>query len=69
MTTRILKTHDDIAMTEVTRTDGEKVLQRSYCVRAASDPASTKTFEDMAAAAAYFEDLIIRRLNPQHRVG
>ena len=65
MTTRILNTHEDIAMTEITRTDGETVLQRSYCVRAASDPASTKTFEDMAAAGAYFEDLIIRRLSPQ----
>ena len=52
MTTRgrIVKSHEDITMTELTFSGGNVVVSK-LSVRAASDPTSTKQFSDMDAAA------------------
>ena len=64
MTTgRLVKSHEDITMTEVTFSGVNGALGKSYSVRAASDPTSTRQFRDMAAADTYYEELM-RRLNP-----
>ena len=64
MTTgRLVKSHEDITMTEVTFSGVNGVLGRAYSVRAANDPTSTRQFWDMAAADTYYEELM-RRLNP-----
>jgi len=62
MTTRgrILKSHEDITMTELTFSGGNAVVSK-LSVRAASDPTSTKQFSDMDAANTYYEELISRR--------
>ena len=62
MTTgRLVKSHEDITMTEVTFSGVNG--GRAYSVRAANDPTSTRQFRDMAAADTYYEELM-RRLNP-----
>jgi hypothetical protein len=64
MTTgRLVKSREDITMTEVTFSGVNGALGRSYSVRAASDPTSTRQFADMAAADTYYEELM-RRLDP-----
>ena len=60
MTKRIIKSHEDITLTEVTQSDGKNIISRAYSVRAASDPTATKQFSDMGAADTYFEQLIKR---------
>jgi hypothetical protein len=63
MTTgRLVKSHEDITMTEVTFSGVNGVLGRSYSVRAANDPTSTRQFRDVAADT-YYEELM-RRLDP-----
>ena len=61
MTTRgrIVKSHEDITMTELTF-GGVAVVSKLY-VRVASDPTSTKQFSDVDAANTYYEELISRR--------
>ncbi len=66
-TKRIVKSHQDITVTEVTLSGNGGILSRAYAVRAASDPRSTQQFGDMASAEAYFEQLILQRLNPTTR--
>jgi hypothetical protein len=64
MTTgRLVKSHEDITMTEVTFAGVNGALGRAYSVRAGNDPTSTRQFRDMAAADTYYEELM-RRLNP-----
>jgi hypothetical protein len=64
MTTgRLVKSREDITMTEVTFSGVNGALGRSYSVRAASDPTSTRQFADMAAADTYYEELM-RRFDP-----
>jgi hypothetical protein len=50
---RIVKSHEDITMTEVTLSDGKANIS----------PGATKQFGDMGAT--YFEELILQRLNPK----
>jgi hypothetical protein len=59
---RVVKSHDDIVMTEVALSDGKSVISRAYSVRT-QDPTSSKQFGDMGAADTYFEEIILRRLN------
>lgn len=62
----IVKSYEDITMTEVALKDGKGgVVSRAYSVRAASDPTSTKQFGDMGAADTYYDQLILRRQNPK----
>jgi len=64
MTTgRLVKSHEDITMTEVTFSGVDGVLGRAYSVRAGNDPNSTRQFRDIAAADTYYEELM-RRPNP-----
>jgi hypothetical protein len=63
-TGRIMKSHDDLTMTEVTFSGGNRVLGKTYSVRAATDPTSVKQFGDMGPADTYYEQLIVRRQNP-----
>ena len=58
MTTRgrILKSHEDITMTELTFCGGNAVMSK-LSVRAASDPTSTKQFSDVDAANTYMKSL------------
>ena len=58
-----MKSREDITMTEVTFSGVNGALGRSYSVRAASDPTSTRQFADMAAADTYYEELM-GRLDP-----
>ena len=58
-----MKSREDITMTEVTFSGVNGALGRSFSVRAASDPTSTRQFADMAAADTYYEELM-RRLDP-----
>jgi hypothetical protein len=62
MTTRgrIVKSHEDITMTELTFSGGNVVVSKLF-VRVATDPTSTKQFSDMDAANTYYEELISRR--------
>ena len=63
MTTgRLVKSHEDITMTEVTFSGVNGVLGKAYSVRAAHDPTSTRQFRDMAAADTYYEQLIMRNI-------
>jgi len=63
MTTgRLVKSHEDITMTEVTFSGVNGVLSAAYSVRAANDPTSTRQFRDMAAADTYYEQLIMRNV-------
>ena len=63
MTTgRLVKSHEDITMTEVTFTGVNGVLGVAYSVRAANDLTSTRQFRDMAAADTYYEQLIMRNV-------
>jgi hypothetical protein len=63
MTTgRLVKSHKDITMTEVTFSGVNGVLGVPYSVRAANDPTSTRQFRDMAAADTYYEQLIMRNI-------
>lgn len=64
MSKRIIKADEDITLTEVTQSDGKRVLSRAYSVRAGNDPTAAKQFSDMGAAEGYLEELIIGRLNP-----
>jgi hypothetical protein len=57
---RIVKSHEDITMTELTLSGGNAVVSK-LSVRDASDPISTKQFGDMDAADTYYEELISRR--------
>lgn len=59
MTTRIIKSHQDITLTEVTQSDGNKIINRAYSVRTARDPTASKQFGDMGAANVYFDQLIM----------
>jgi hypothetical protein len=65
MSKRIAKAYQDITLTEVTQSDGKKIVSRAYSVRAGNDPTAAKQFSDMGAAESYFEELIIGRLNPR----
>jgi hypothetical protein len=63
MTTgRLVKSHEDITMTEVTFSGVNGVLGVAYSVRAANDPTSTRQFRDMTAADTYYEQLIMRNV-------
>ena len=63
MTTgRLVKSHEDITMTEVTFSGVNGVLGVAYSVRAANDPTSTRQFREMAAADSYYEQLIMRNV-------
>jgi len=63
MTTgRLVKSHENITMTEVTFSGVNGVLGVAYSVRAANDPTSTRQFRDMAAADTYYEQLIMRNI-------
>ena len=63
MTTgRLVKSHEDITMTEVTFSSVNGVLGVAYSVRAANDPTSTRQFRDMAAADTYYEQLIMMNI-------
>jgi len=63
MTTgRLVKSHEDITMTEVTFSGVNGAFGRAYSVRAANDPTSTRQFRDMAAADTYYEQLIMRNV-------
>jgi hypothetical protein len=63
MTTgRLVKSHEDITMTEVTFSGVNGVLGVAYSVRAANDPTSTRQFRDMATADTYYEQLIMRNV-------
>jgi hypothetical protein len=63
MTTgRLVKSHENITMTEVTFSGVNGVLGVAYSVRAANDPTSTRQFRDMAAADTYYEQLIMRNV-------
>jgi hypothetical protein len=60
MASRILKTREDVALTEVTQSDGRNVISRAYSV-GSRDPAEQRIFGDMGSADIYFEELILRR--------
>jgi hypothetical protein len=62
MTTRgrIVKSHEDITMTELTLSGGNAVVSK-LSVRDASDPNTAKQFDDMDAADTYYAELISRR--------
>ena len=62
MTTRgrVVKSHEDITMTELTFFGGNAVVSK-FSVRAATDTTSTKQFSDMDTANTYYEELISRR--------
>jgi len=63
MTTgRLVKSHENITMTEVTFSGVNGILGVAYSVRAANDPTSTRQFRDMAAADTYYEQLIMRNI-------
>ena len=57
---RIVKSHEDITMTELTFSGGNALVSK-LSVHVAGDPTSTKQFSDMDAADAYYEELISRR--------
>jgi hypothetical protein len=63
MTKRILKSYADLRLTEVTLSDGRNIIERAYSVRS-TDPAEQRSFGDMGSAGAYFDELILHRLNP-----
>lgn len=58
---RIVKSYEDITVTEVTLSDGQKVISRAYSVRVAGDPTALKQFGDLGAADTYYEELILKR--------
>lgn len=62
---RVVKSHEDITMTEVTQSDGKTIIDRAYSVRDRSDPTSTQSFGDMGAADTYFDELVLRRQKPE----
>ena len=63
MTRRILKARGDVHLIEVTQSDGTNIISRAYAV-ATRDPGDHQTFGDMGTAGAYFDELVLRRLNP-----
>ena len=63
MATRLLKSHEGITLTEVTQSDGQREINRAYSVRT-KDPTEHRTFGDMGSAETYFEERLLRRLNP-----
>jgi hypothetical protein len=65
MATRVVRSDEDIIMTEATTSDGKAVINRGYSVRSTKDPTSAQQFGDMGSAEVYFEQLQLRRLNPK----
>jgi len=59
---RIVKTYEDITMTEVASPNGDWCISPVYSVRVESDPALTQRFVEMGAADIYFEELVLRHL-------
>ncbi len=59
---RIVKSYEDITMTQATSPDDQRVSSPIYSVRVESDPASTQRFGDLGAADIYFEELVLRHL-------
>lgn len=62
MKKRVLKSYETITLTEVTSSDGRSILNRAYSVKN-ENPATTRSFGDMASAETYFEQLLLERLN------
>lgn len=62
MNKRTVKSYQDITVTEITQSDGE-TTNRTYSVRIATDPRALRQFRDLNAARAYFDDLVLQRLN------
>ena len=59
---RTVKSDVDIAITEVTRSGG-----KAYSVGSKTDPTTERTFGDIGAAKAYFQELVLRRVSSSLR--
>jgi hypothetical protein len=62
MNKRIVRSYQDITVTEITQSD-RKITNRAYSVRVATDPEALRQFRDLGAARDYFDELVLRRLN------
>jgi hypothetical protein len=63
MNKRIVRSYQDITVTEITQSEGETIIDRAYSVRIATDPRALRQFRDLNAARDYFDDLVLQRLN------
>jgi hypothetical protein len=64
MASIILKSHGGITLTEVTQSDGRNIINRAYAVGNRYKPIEHRTFGDMGSAETYYEELVLRDLNP-----
>jgi hypothetical protein len=62
MAKRILKSYEDVTLTEVTLPSDQGIVSRAYSVRTA-DPTETRQFGDMGSAETYFEEQVLKRSN------
>jgi hypothetical protein len=63
MNKRIVKSYQDITVTEVIESDAEDGVNRAYVVRVATQPKALHQFGDFDAACIYFDELVLQRLN------
>jgi hypothetical protein len=63
MNKRIVKSYQDITVTEVIQSGGADTVSRAYLVRVATQPKALSQFVDFDAACIYFEELVLQRLN------
>jgi hypothetical protein len=62
MAKRILKSYEDVTLTEVTLPSGQGTVSRAYSVRT-SHPADVRQFGNMGSAETYFEEQVLKRSN------
>jgi hypothetical protein len=63
MNKRVVKSYQDITVTEVIQSDGAYTVSRAYLVRVATQPKALNRFADFEAAIIYFEELVLQRLS------
>jgi hypothetical protein len=59
----VVRSYQDITITEVAQPGREKTVNRTYAVRIATDPRAMREFRDLDAARDYFDGLVLQRLN------
>lgn len=64
MAKRVVRSYEDITLTEVTLSDGRRVINRAYSVRTRNPP-DQRSFGAMGAAGVYFDELVLRRRKPR----
>jgi hypothetical protein len=57
MTKQILKSREGVTLTEVTQSDGNRIINRAYSVLTGI-PREHRTFGDLGSAEAYFEQVV-----------